>query len=264
MTYLSGIPTGLLSGRSSGPLSGYGTWSGYPAFRDIDDVNVAKPWMHLASFGVNTPGPSDGNDNRSAQGKVTAPDVRPAYLFGPDEILRCLVANLGSFTCEIGGGGGGAGGRAAVSDAEGEAAAGTAAGTAAAAAEEATGNAAESEPGAALGPYREGRGHHVPAKRAFTGDPNYDIDAALAIPNSELAAQGIFHPQITGAQQSLYREFAKTGQPVTWDIVRSIETQALTRAGMSSESASVTVNKAISALQASGVSGPIRIPWGGN
>jgi hypothetical protein len=228
-------------------------------------VNLAKPWIHLASLGINTPGSSDGNDNRSARGKATTPDVRPAYRFGPDEILRCLVANLGPFTCEIGGGGGGGGGRATVSAAEGEAAAGTEAGTAAVGLEEeATGGAAESEPGAALSPFSVGGGHHVPAKRAFTGDPNYDINAALAIPNSELDAQGIYHPAVTGARRRLYSEFAKTGQPVTWDVVRSIETQALIRAGMSSESASVTVNKAISALRASGVSGPVRIPWGGN
>jgi hypothetical protein len=137
------------------------------------------------------------------------------------------------------------------------------AGTPAAAARQPADSTTESEPGAALRPYGEGGGHHVPAKRAFTEDPNYDIDEVIATPNSELDAQGIYHPQITGAQKSLYREFAKTGQPLTWDVVRSIETQALTRAGMSSGSASVTVNKAISALQARGVGSPVRIPWGG-
>jgi len=270
MTYLSGKPTGILSGQPAGPLSGYSTWAWHPHFGDIDDVDLAKLWMHLASFGVTGPGWSDGDDNGSAPGKntsaATTPDVRRAWLLSPEEMLPrgCFVASTEPIGCLEGGGGagGGGGGGAAVGAAEeaAPAAAGIEVGTAAAGAEEPAGTA---EAGAALGPYGKGRGHHIPAKRAFTGDPNYDINAALAIPKLELRAQGIFHPQITGAQQSLYREFARTGQPLTWDVVRSIETQALTRAGMSPESASITVNKAISALQASGVSGPVSIPWGG-
>jgi hypothetical protein len=157
---------------------------------------------------------------------------------------------VGPVSCGVEGGGGSRG-------AVGEEAPGSAT------EEEAAGKAAEDAPGAVLAPYREGKGHHVPAKRAFTGDPDYDIKGSLTIPNSELDAQGILHHDITGAQQTLYREFAKTGQPVTWDVVRSVETEALIRAGMSSGSASATVDKAISALQASGVSGPVHVPWGG-
>ena len=192
-------PTGLLSGQSSGPLSGYGTWFGYPDFGDIDDGNVAKPFVRLVSFGANTPGSSDSNDNRSAQGRATAPDVRPADLFLHDGILRCLFASVGPFNCAAGGGGRGgtgSGEESIGSTSEGDAAAPAAAG-------EATGGGAESEPGAVLNPYREGGGHHIPAKRVFTGDPNYDIKGALAIPNSELDARGVLHTDITGAQRSL-------------------------------------------------------------
>jgi hypothetical protein len=124
--------------------------------------------------------------------------------------------------------------------------------------------AAEGEEAAALRAYSEDGGHHIPAKSAFTGDPAYDANAALAIPNSELAAQGISHSAVTGAQQTLYRAYAQTGQPLTWEAMQSIETQALVRGGMSPGSASATVNNAINALKASGVSGPTRIPWGGN
>ena len=112
-------------------------------------------------------------------------------------------------------------------------------------------------------PYRVGEGHHVPAQNAFLGEPAYDPDAALAIPKSELAAQGIKHPEITGAQQSLYRAYAKTGKPLTWDAMQSIETQALVKAGMNPGMAQATVTKAINALKAAGVKGATKIPWGG-
>ena len=126
-------------GQSSGPLSGYGTWSGYRDFSDIDDVNLAKLWMPSGSFSVNAPGWSDGTDNRSAPGKsdsaATTSDVRQAWLFSPEEMLPrgCFVASTEPIFSLEGGGGGGGG--AAPSAAEGDAAA--AAGTAAASAEEA-------------------------------------------------------------------------------------------------------------------------------
>jgi hypothetical protein len=195
------------------------------------------------------------------------PDARQAWWFGPGPTFPCELASLGPFTCGVVGGPKGAGGEEpAGGAAEGDAApaGGTEAGAPVGAAGEPASSATESEPGADLRPYGEGGGHHIPAKSAFRGDPNHDVNETLAIPNSELEAQGIRHPLVTGAQRSLYGQFAKTGRPLTWDDVRSIETQALIRGGMRPGSALVTVNKAISALQARGVGGPTRIPWGGN
>jgi RHS repeat-associated protein len=125
------------------------------------------------------------------------------------------------------------------------------------------GSSAAEEEGAALTPYSEGGGHHIPAKSAFTGDPAYDANEALAMSNAEMAAQGVRHSAVTGAQQTLYRAYAQTGQPLTWDAMQSIETQALVKGGMSPGAASTTVSNAINALKASGVN-PTRIPWGGN
>jgi RHS repeat-associated protein len=123
--------------------------------------------------------------------------------------------------------------------------------------------AAEGGP-ADLEPYGgPGGGHHVPAKSAFTGAPNYDPNEALAIPNAELERLGVSHSAITGAQMSGYRAFAATGQTLTWSDVSSIETNALIRGGMSPGMAQATVDQAIQALQQAGVSGPTRIPWGG-
>jgi hypothetical protein len=113
-----------------------------------------------------------------------------------------------------------------------------------------------------LRPYGgKGGGHHVAAKKAFEGGPGYDVDAALAIPREELARLKIYHSSITGAQQTLYREFARSGKRLTWDTMERIETEALVRSGLNPNVARATVRKAIEALKDSGISGPTRIPW---
>lgn len=48
----------------------------------------------------------------------------------------------------------------------------------------------------------------------------------------------------------------------TWEAVAKIETDALITAKMNAEQARATVAKAIQALKDSGVTAPIRIPWG--
>lgn len=68
----------------------------------------------------------------------------------------------------------------------------------------------------------------------------------------------------TGAQAQLYSAFARSGRALTWQDVEAIETQALVRGEMNEAMARATVAKAIAALKAAGVSGPTRIPWGGN
>ena len=116
---------------------------------------------------------------------------------------------------------------------------------------------------AALKPYGgPGGGHHVPAQSAFPGAKGYDVNRALAIPNAELARLGVRHGIVTGAQQTLYRLFARNGTVLTWDVMERIEAEALIRGGMNPEMARATVQKAIKALQSAGVTGPIRIPWG--
>jgi hypothetical protein len=117
---------------------------------------------------------------------------------------------------------------------------------------------------ARLHPYGgPGGGHHVAAKSAFRGAAGYNSDDALAIPNAELVRLGVRHTAITGAQRMLYRRFSRTNATLTWDDVERIETEALTAAGMNSNIAAETVRSAIQALQAGGVAGPSRIPWGG-
>jgi RHS repeat-associated protein len=119
----------------------------------------------------------------------------------------------------------------------------------------------EGEP-AELMPYGEGGGHHVPAKSAFIDVPGYDVMEAPAIPLSALEKAGVSHSLVTGAQQTLYREFAQTGRTLTWADSASIETKALIKGGMDPAVAKATVQKAINTLKDAGVSGPVRIPWG--
>lgn len=126
------------------------------------------------------------------------------------------------------------------------------------------GNAAQIVPGvsAALGPYGgTGGGHHVLLKKAFEGAKNYDLNAALAIPNEELARLGLKHKVISGRQQTLYRAFAKTGERLTLDDIAKIEEQALIDAKMDRKMAKATVQKAVAHLKAVRVPGPTRIPW---
>jgi hypothetical protein len=126
------------------------------------------------------------------------------------------------------------------------------------------GSASAVVPGASalLRPYGgTGGGHHGLIKKAFEGAENYDLNAALAIPNDELARLGLRHRVITGKQRSLYRAFAKKNKQLTLDDVMEIEEQVLVSAGMDPAMAKNTVQKAVEHLRASKVSGPTRIPW---
>lgn len=116
---------------------------------------------------------------------------------------------------------------------------------------------------ATLRPYGgPGGGHHVPAQSAFRGAPGYDARAALAIPNAELARLGVSHSAVTGAQMTGYRALARSGAPLTWEAVATVEVNALFRGGMAPGMARSTVDAAIRNLQNAGVAGPTRIPWG--
>jgi hypothetical protein len=113
-----------------------------------------------------------------------------------------------------------------------------------------------------LKPYNEGRGHHIPAKSAFEGAPNFNKNTVLAIPKAVLKLLKINHNIVTGAQMTGYRAFAKTGAKLTWEAMEDIETNALVKGGLKDvDVARATVRQAIQALQKAGVPGPTRIPW---
>jgi hypothetical protein len=115
-----------------------------------------------------------------------------------------------------------------------------------------------------LKPYTgPGGGHHVGPKKAFEGEPHYDKNTALAIPNDVMAQLGIDHPTVTGAQKSLYQAFASRNEILTWDEMRTIEIESLIRGGGAEPGAAArAVDMAIETLKNRGVTGPVRIPWG--
>ena len=71
------------------------------------------------------------------------------------------------------------------------------------------------------------------------------------------------HPKLTGAQQTLYRQFAATGKRLGWSEMSAIERQALESQGVRPDQARSIVDEAIVELKARGVQEPTRIPWGG-
>ncbi len=113
-----------------------------------------------------------------------------------------------------------------------------------------------------LQPYGVGAGHHILAKRAFEGVEGYDLKQALAISNDELGRLNVIHTNITPKQQQLYMAFAKTGKPLTLEAMQSIETKALIQAGMDAKIADSIVKRAVAHMKDSGISAPIRTPWG--
>lgn len=64
-----------------------------------------------------------------------------------------------------------------------------------------------------MGQYKDKKGHHPMAKKAFEGAEGYDYTQALSISSEKLLKDfDVKHSTITGKQASLYREFAKTGK----------------------------------------------------
>jgi RHS repeat-associated protein len=118
-----------------------------------------------------------------------------------------------------------------------------------------------------------GLGHHIPAKKALEGAAGYVADDALAMSMAELNRFGLYHPTISGAQNSLYRAaFSGNSKVMTWDDVRRIETEALMRAAnaptanaasaakLTPELAADVVDRALAPQIAAGRT-PTKIPW---
>jgi hypothetical protein len=96
---------------------------------------------------------------------------------------------------------------------------------------------------------------------AFSKAKNYDPNDAPAIANEIMEKYHLVHTNISRAQNFLYRAFAKTGKPVTWEVMRRIETDALVAQGLPRAVARATVDKAIALLKSRGVTGPFINPF---
>ena len=114
-----------------------------------------------------------------------------------------------------------------------------------------------------MGQYKDKKGHHPMAKKAFEGAEGYDYTQALSISSEKLLKDfDVKHSTITGKQASLYREFAKTGKELTMNEMKNIEIKAMVQSGVPKEYATKTVNSAIKQLKDSGITAPVKIPWG--
>lgn len=60
----------------------------------------------------------------------------------------------------------------------------------------------------------------------------------------------------------MYREFAKIGKKLTMDDMKNIEIKAMVQSGVPKDYATKTVNAAIKQLKDSGITNPVKIPWG--
>lgn len=114
-----------------------------------------------------------------------------------------------------------------------------------------------------MGQYKDKKGHHPMAKKAFEGAEGYDPNQALSISSEKLLKDfDVQHSTITGKQASLYREFSKTGKPLTMNDMKNIEIKAMVESGVPKDYATNTVNTAIKQLKDSGITAPVKIPWG--
>lgn len=112
-----------------------------------------------------------------------------------------------------------------------------------------------------LGTYDDQKGHHVMAKKGFEGADGYDAGTAITISQAKLDEFDVKHSTITGQQNSLYSQFAKTGEILTMDVMENIEQQALINSGIPAEYANNAVEKAVTDLLANGVTQPTKISW---
>ena len=114
-----------------------------------------------------------------------------------------------------------------------------------------------------MGQYKDKKGHHPMAKKAFEGAEGYDPNEAISISSEKLLNDfDVKHSTITGKQASLYREFYKTGKTLTLEEMKKIEIEAMVQSGVPKEYATSTVNAAIQQLKDSGITAPTKIPWG--
>lgn len=109
-------------------------------------------------------------------------------------------------------------------------------------------------------------GHHPLAKVAFTGDDFYNLSKAFSVPVGLLERYGgaRVHAKITGQQNSLYSEFAKTGERLTLEKMAEIEIKAMTINGIPKDIATGWVIKALEDLKKQGVKYITNIPWNGS
>jgi RHS repeat-associated protein len=111
------------------------------------------------------------------------------------------------------------------------------------------------------GDYEDTGGHHVHAKAAFRGDPNYDPAKAFALGQELMDNLGIDHDKITAEQRRLFDQLAASGAPNTMAAQSEIAIKSLIAGNATREQAQQWASDSLANLGAQGVSAPTRIPW---
>jgi hypothetical protein len=114
-----------------------------------------------------------------------------------------------------------------------------------------------------IGPYKTTGGHHIHAKAAFRGNPNYSPREALSISNDYMIEHGINHTAATGAQHRLFNALAQSGQDNTMKLQNQIAVRALREGGANQQQARNLVASSLRNLRRQGVTQPTRVPWNG-
>jgi RHS repeat-associated protein len=117
--------------------------------------------------------------------------------------------------------------------------------------------------GLTIGPYGKVKGHHIHAKSAFEGHPNYDPNAALAVGADELCpnGRGLRHLEMTSEQQRCFKEMRDGARPPTMAGHDIVANEALMAGGVPADEAASLVRQSRQNLKAQGVMSPTRIPW---
>jgi hypothetical protein len=120
---------------------------------------------------------------------------------------------------------------------------------------------ADKPPRADMGDYKDTKGHHVHAKKAFEGHPKYDPKKGFSISNEFMAKKGWDHHRVTTAQRQLYGELSKTGRPNTLKEHTRIAVESLKRGGATEQEARDIVSQGLQQLRKDKVLEPTGIPW---
>jgi len=111
------------------------------------------------------------------------------------------------------------------------------------------------------GLYKDVGGHHIHAKSAFEGHPNYNPRQGLSISQEFMKEKGWSHRDITAAQRSLFKELYQSGRPNTLKEHNRIAVEALIAGGATVDEARTLVAESVLNLRRQGVRTPTRIPW---
>ncbi len=113
----------------------------------------------------------------------------------------------------------------------------------------------------AIGRYGDVGGHHIHAKAAFRGDPNYHDNNGLSISQEYMSSRGWDHGAMSAYQHRAFRELASSGGPNTIYEHNRIAVNALKAGGVPEGEARHLVALSLQTLRSDNVRTPTRIPW---